>query len=124
MKILVTGASGLVGSALVPYLTLKGHEVVRLVRAPPKAGAAEIQWDAEKGFTDLAQLEGFDAVIHLAGENISDGRWTDEKKRRIRESRVKGTRLLSEALAQLSAPPAALISASAIGFYGSRGDEV
>jgi uncharacterized protein (TIGR01777 family) len=124
MKILVTGASGLVGSALVPYLSAKGDEVVRLVRSAPKPGAAEIEWDTEKGITDPARLEGLDAVVHLAGENISNGRWTDEKKARIRESRVKGTRVLSEALAQLVEPPRSFISASAIGFYGSRGREV
>lgn len=122
MKILVTGASGLVGSALVPHLKSKGHEVIRLVRS--QAGAGEIKWEPEKGIETPAQLEGLDAVIHLAGENIAEGRWTDEKKTRIRESRVKGTRTLSEALAQLTRPPKTLIAASAIGFYGTRGDEV
>ncbi|HEX8140180.1 MAG TPA: TIGR01777 family oxidoreductase [Pyrinomonadaceae bacterium] len=124
MKILVTGASGLVGSALVPYLTSKGHEVVRLVRSRPKSGTAEIEWNPESGVADPSRLEGFDAVVHLAGENISEGRWTDEKKRRIRESRVKGTRVLAENLAQLAQPPRTLASASAIGFYGNRGDEL
>ena len=124
MKILVTGASGLVGSSLVPYLTSKGHEVARLVRSRPQSGSAEIEWNPESGVTDPARLEGFDAVVHLAGENISEGRWTDDKKRRIRESRVKGTRVLAESLAQLAQPPRTLISASAIGFYGNRGDEV
>ena len=124
MKILVTGASGLVGSALIPYLTAKGHEVLRLVRSAPRAEAAEIRWDTEKGIETPARLEGLDAVVHLAGENISEGRWTDEKKARIRDSRVKGTRTLSEALARLDDPPKILISASAIGFYGDRGEEV
>jgi uncharacterized protein len=124
MKILVTGAAGLVGSALVPYLTSKGHEVARLVRSQPKPGTTEIEWNPERGVTDPARLEGFDAVVHLAGEPISAERWTDEKKRRIRESRVRGTRVLAEALAQLAQPPRTLVSASAVGFYGSRGDEV
>jgi uncharacterized protein (TIGR01777 family) len=124
MKILVTGSAGLVGSALVPFLTSKGHEVLRLVRSEPRAEAAEIKWDPAKGIETPARLEGLDAVVHLAGENISEGRWTDEKKVRIRESRVKGTRTLAEALARLSQPPKTLVSASAIGFYGDRGDEV
>jgi uncharacterized protein len=124
MKILLTGSAGLVGSALVPFLTSKGHELLRLVRSEPRALATEIKWDPEKGIETPARLEGLDAVVHLAGENISEGRWTDEKKTRIRESRVKGTRTLAEALAGLSQPPKTLVSASAIGFYGDRGDEV
>jgi uncharacterized protein (TIGR01777 family) len=124
MKIVVTGSSGLVGSALVPVLLSRSHEVVRLVRKASQAGEAEILWDPARGIQDVERLEGTDAVIHLAGENIADGRWTDEKKARIRESRVVGTRILSETLAQLERKPRALLSASAIGYYGDRGDEI
>jgi uncharacterized protein (TIGR01777 family) len=124
MKISVTGASGLVGTALSPALESAGHEVYRLVRSAPNITAGEINWNPDEGTIDAASLEGMDAVIHLAGENVSEGRWTDEKKRRIRESRSKGTRLLSETLAQLKKKPRTLLSASATGFYGDRGDEV
>lgn len=121
MKILVTGSHGLVGSALLPALKAEGHHIVRLVRAAP-ASVDEIAWNPEVNQMDSAALEDFDAVVHLAGENIA-GRWTAAKKARIRESRVANTRLLCEALAKLQRPPRVLVAASAIGFYGSRGDE-
>jgi uncharacterized protein (TIGR01777 family) len=124
MKILVTGSTGLVGSVLVPGLKSKGHQVVRLVRSTPKDSETEIYWNPQKGTLSADSLEGFDAVVHLAGDNLAEGRWTDEKKRSIRESRTKGTTLLSETLARLERKPAVLVSASAVGFYGSRGDEL
>ena len=122
MNVLVTGSTGLVGSALVPFLTTGGHEVRRLVRQEPQPG--EVGWDPAEGSIDATGLEGLDAVVHLAGENIAEGRWTEAKKERIRDSRVEGTRILCEALAGLENPPKVLVCASAIGFYGDRGDEV
>ncbi|HVR73880.1 MAG TPA: TIGR01777 family oxidoreductase [Planctomycetota bacterium] len=122
MNILVTGSSGLVGSALVPYLTAGGHRVTRLVRSRPKEG--EASWDPDSGQIDAAVLEGLDAVVHLAGENVASGRWTRAKKERIRQSRVLGTGVLVEALARTARPPRAFLSASAVGYYGDRGEEV
>lgn len=127
MKILVSGSSGLVGSALLPVLRSAGHEVVRLVRGPSGLsgpGDATVQWDPEKGELDGSRLEGIEAVVHLAGENIAARRWTAAQKARIRDSRVRGTALLSDRLANLAQPPATLVAASAIGFYGDRGDEL
>lgn len=122
MRILVSGSHGLIGKALINSLTPHGHEIVRLVRNKPNG--AEIEWQPNQGKLDAASLEGIDAVVHLAGESIASSRWSDEKKRAIRESRTKGTALLSRTLAQLSRPPAVFVSASAIGYYGSRGDEL
>ena len=124
MKILVSGSHGLVGKALIHSLTNDGHEIVRLVRRERAVGALEVEWHPNQGRIDAQHLEGFDVVVHLAGENIAEGRWTADKKRSIRESRVKGTSLLSNALAALSRPPSLFLSASAIGYYGDRGDEL
>ena len=122
MNILVTGASGLVGSALVSFLTTGGHRVVKLVRQSTRDSEGAATWDPATGQIDLSRAGTIDAVIHLAGEPVAQ-RWTAEAKRRIRESRVAGTRLLAEALARLRQPPKSFICASATGFYGDRGDE-
>ena len=122
MKVAITGASGLVGRALAPSLSADGHEVIRLVRRAPRA-ADEVRWDPERGEIDPLRLEGVDAVVHLAGANLAEGRWSERRKARLRDSRVAPTRLLAEALAGLKRRPRVLVSASAIGYYGDRGDE-
>ena len=156
MRILVSGSSGLVGSALIAHLggdvsparaerasfalpgrrdraevscaapssSLPGpHEIVRLVRRPQRSDRTEIAWDPSATQLDARPFAGFDVVVHLAGESIAQGRWTEAKKARIRNSRVQGTRLLCEALARSGRPPKVLISASAVGYYGDRGEE-
>jgi uncharacterized protein (TIGR01777 family) len=124
MRILFSGSHGLVGTALIKSLEADGgHEIFRLVRHYPES-PSQIEWSPDRYSIALARIEGFDAVVHLAGESIAEGRWTEAKKKRIRESRVKGTRLLGDALANLVEPPKVMISASAIGYYGNRGDEV
>jgi uncharacterized protein (TIGR01777 family) len=124
MRILITGASGLIGTALQKSFEEKGYEMLLASRSEPKS-ERDIQWNADAGFADedLLRLEGLDAVIHFAGESISALRWTDEKKKAIRDSRVHGTRTMIEAFARLEKKPKVFISASAIGFYGDRGDE-
>ena len=122
MKVLVTGSHGLIGSALIPFLTTDGHVVLRLVRNPNPA-THEIPWNPQTGVIENEQLEGLDAVVHLAGENIASRRWNATQKKRIRESRVHGTRMLCEAIAKLTNPPKVLVCASAVGYFGDRGDE-
>jgi len=123
MRILVIGSNGLIGRALIPVLDSAGHTTVRLVRTQGLATPSGIPWNPSAGTISARDLEGFDAAVHLAGESIV-GRWTAAKKARILESRAQGTRVLCEALAELAHPPQVLVSASAIGYYGDRGDEV
>jgi hypothetical protein len=121
VKVAITGGSGLLGSALVPFLTTGGHEVVRLVRHAPRA-KDEARWDPENGTIDAAALEGVDAVVNLSGENIAGARWSQARKELLRSSRLVPTRLLSQALAGLKRKPKVLVSVSATGYYGSRAD--
>jgi len=127
MKILVSGSSGLVGSALARRcqepLPARHFDVIRLVRREPNPGGEEIRWDPQAGQIAAEALEGLDAVVHLAGDNIAAGRWTAAKKARIYSSRVEGTGLLAQTLARLARPPKVLVSASAVGYYGDRGEE-
>jgi len=123
MRILVSGSHGLVGKALIDALEKDGHEISRLVRYSPHS-PDEVEWNPDRYSIAIARLEGFDAVVNLAGESIAEGRWTTEKKSKIRESRVTGTKLLGDALANLDNKPKTFICASAIGYYGNRGDEL
>jgi uncharacterized protein (TIGR01777 family) len=122
LDVLVSGSRGLIGTALVHALTNEGHRVVRLTRSGGN-GEGAVTWDPSAGTIDAARLEGIDAVVHLAGENIV-GHWTPAKKARIRDSRVRGTRLLAETIAGLSEPPRVMVSTSATGYYGDRGNEL
>jgi len=119
LHVAVTGATGLVGRNLCAFLSTAGHRVTRIVRSP---GPGDVGWDPMQGRLDPAAIEGVDAVVHLAGESILGLRWTEAKKRAIRESRVRGTRLLVDTFAKMASPPATLVSASAVGFYGDRPD--
>ena len=124
MKILVSGSTGLIGAPLVHSLEASGHAVTRLLRPSSRHSGGGITWNPESGELDPSELEGFDAVIHLAGENVAARRWSAAQKARIRDSRVVGTGLLSEAIARLERKPAVFACASATGYYGDRGDEI
>jgi uncharacterized protein len=121
MKVAVTGASGLIGSALLPQLQMRGHEVLRLVRRTATA-PDEVQWDPVAGTVDIAALSGIEGVIHLAGAGVGDKRWTPAYKAEIRSSRVLGTTTIAQAMAALEPRPRVLVCGSAIGFYGDTGD--
>lgn len=117
-RVLITGASGMIGVRLSAFLSRNGHEVMCLVRRPPARDQAEIYWDPTSGTIDAAALEGFDALVHLSGENIGSGRWTKGRRQRIADSRGPATEFLARTLANLGQPPDVLISASAVGIYG------
>jgi uncharacterized protein (TIGR01777 family) len=122
MKILITGASGMIGRELQKKLAQRGDQLLLASRKEP-ADDRDIKWSVEEGFAEPERLEGVDAVVHLAGENVSGLRWTDEKKKAIRDSRVLGTRSVVDAMSRLNKKPRVFIASSAIGFYGERGDE-
>ena len=123
LRVAVTGASGFVGSALCDFLTTGGHEVLPIVRRKPRRERGEIYWDPMERRIEGPRLEGVDAVVHLAGESLSRGRWNAPKKKAIWQSRVQGTRLIVAALSRLQRPPGVFVSSSAIGYYGNRGAE-
>ncbi|GIW21997.1 MAG: hypothetical protein KatS3mg068_1004 [Candidatus Sericytochromatia bacterium] len=123
MNILITGSSGFIGKNLMKFLENEGHNIFRLVRKASEVNNKNIFWNIEEEYIDKDKLSNIDAVVHLAGENISSGRWTKEKKKKILDSRVYGTRLISKTLADLEKKPKVFISASAIGYYGDRGNE-
>ncbi len=124
MRVLVSGSSGLVGTALREALTRAGHSVDRLRRGVGPSGPGSVAWDPTVNMFDQTAAEGADAVVHLAGASIADGRWTQERKKLLRSSRVEATRHLVHGLGKLSKPPKVFLSASAVGYYGDRGDEV
>jgi uncharacterized protein (TIGR01777 family) len=124
MKILVSGASGLVGTKLTAALTAAGYQVGRLVRDRSRAAGSDVVWNPAEGQLETSALADCDAVINLAGENIASGRWSAKRKERILHSRVNGTRTITTALAAVADRPRTLINASAVGFYGDRGDEI
>jgi uncharacterized protein len=123
MKVAITGSTGLIGTALRSRLESAGHDVAAVVRRPVADGEHAIAWDPAAGTIDAAGFEGLDGVVHLAGAGIGDKRWTDDRKRVLVESRTRSTELLASTLAGLDAPPGVLVSGSAIGYYGDRGDE-
>ncbi len=120
-RIAITGATGLIGTALGAHLRTDGHTVIRIVRRNPTGD--DVIWDPAAGTIDAAKLEGIDALVHLAGEGIADSRWSEEHKRRVLDSRVLGTTLIAKTLASLDRKPTVFASGSAVGFYGDRGDE-
>ncbi|MCU1453008.1 MAG: hypothetical protein JWN46_1154 [Acidimicrobiales bacterium] len=125
MQVAISGASGLIGRALREQLETDGHQVIALVRpGSAEAGPDDVRWNPAHGTIDAPRLEGVDAVVHLAGAGVASGRWTEEHRREVHDSRTLGTALLAEALAGLERPPSVLVSGSAIGYYGDRGDEV
>jgi uncharacterized protein (TIGR01777 family) len=123
MRVAVTGSSGLIGTRLVNSLAADGHEVVRIGRGQPGDDHDSVRWDPMAGTIDAAGLEGLDAVVHLAGAGIAAHRWTPDYRRQVLESRSRGTALLARTLADLDSPPSVLVSGSAIGYYGDRGDD-
>jgi uncharacterized protein (TIGR01777 family) len=117
----MTGSTGLIGSSLAPLLRLDGHQVIRIIRS--KAEPGDVLWNPSQGTIDADKLHGVDAVVHLAGAGVGDRRWSTAYKQQILSSRVEGTATLAKAIARLPVPPSVLVSASAVGYYGTRGDE-
>jgi uncharacterized protein len=124
MKVLISGGSGLVGSALTNALRADGASVSHFIRPGRKAAAGDVQWNPSRATVDVAAMEGHDAIVHLSGASIADGRWTVKRKALLRSSRVDSTRVLVDSLARLKQPPRVFVCASAIGYYGDRGDEL